>query len=474
MYDRNFLYINGQWSLSIGTGSIDLKCPASKARIGSIPRGNAQDIDSAVSAACQAFPKWSQSLPAERADYLRKIQVGLKERQELIARTITEEMGMPLKLSRRIQASLPIATFGMYADLVQQLAFQEKVGNSLVMREPVGVVGCITPWNYPLHQIAAKVAAALAAGCTVVLKPSELAPLDAFILAEVIHEAELPAGVFNLVSGLGLEAGEALVRHPDVDMVTFTGSTRAGMRIAELAAATVKRVALELGGKSAAIILKDADLEKAVKATISNCFLNSGQNCNAHTRMLVPASLHDEAARLAVKFTDTYQIGDPLAESTKIGPLASAQQRDRVLAYIAKGLEEGAVLLAGGAEPPDGCASGYYVKPTVFGQVAPRSTIAQEEIFGPVLSIIPYEDEADAIRIANDTPYGLAGAVWSDSEEHALNVAKQMRAGQVDVNGGRFNMLAPFGGFKRSGYGRELGEYGLEEFLEYKSIQLTT
>ena len=380
---------------------------------------------------------------------------------------------MPLKLAGRIQAGLPIANFANFAKLLKEFVFEKRVGNSLVVREPVGVVAAITPWNYPLHQIALKVAPALAAGCTVVLKPSEVAPFNAFILAEAIEAAGLPQGVFNLVTGFGANAGEALVKHRDVDMISFTGSTRAGKRISELAAQAVKRVALELGGKSASVILDDADLATAVKGTVNGCYLNSGQTCTALTRMLVPDSLYQEAARIAAEVAKSFTVGDPLAETTRLGPLSSQAQLERVRGYIRKGLQEGAELLAGGAEPPEGVPpGGYYVKPTVFGRVSNDMTIAREEIFGPVLSIIPYQDEEDAVRIANDTVYGLAGAVWSRDDARAQRVARRIRAGQVDVNGGAFNMNAPFGGFKQSGHGREAGVYGLEEFLEYKSLQL--
>jgi len=342
-----------------------------------------------------------------------------------------------------------------------------------VVREPVGVVLAITPWNYPLHQIALKVAPALAAGCTVVLKPSEIAPFNAFVLAEVIEAAGLPAGVFNLVTGYGPKVGEALVRHPGVDMISFTGSTRAGKRISELASQSIKRVALELGGKSASVILDDADLAAAVKGTVNGCYLNSGQTCTALTRMLVPQEKYAEAARLAAEAAKAFVPGDPLSEATRLGPLSSQAQLERVRGYIRKGIAEGAELVAGGAEPPEGVpAGGYYVRPTVFGRVKNSMTIAQEEIFGPVLSILPYKDEEEAVRIANDSPYGLAGAVWSGDEARAQRVARRIRAGQVDVNGGAFNMNAPFGGFKQSGHGREAGIYGLEEFLEYKSLQL--
>jgi betaine-aldehyde dehydrogenase len=428
-------------------------------------------VNGAVAAARGAFEEWSSTSPATRAQYLRKIQEGIKARSEELAKLITGEVGMPLKLSAPIQVGSPAANFGYYAKLATEFQWEETTGNSRVVREPVGVAACITPWNYPLHQIAAKVAAALAAGCTVVLKPSEVAPLNAFVLAEVIDAAGLPPGVFNLVSGSGAVVGEALVRHPDVDMVSFTGSTRAGKRISEVAAATVKRVALELGGKSASIIMDDADLPTAIKGTVNACFLNSGQTCSAHTRMLVPESRYEEAAKIAVEIAKNFSIGDPFGGSAKLGPLISEAQRDRVRNYIRKGIEEGAELLCGGPDAPADLPKGYYVQPTIFGRVKPDSTIAQEEIFGPVLCIITYRDDAEAVRIANSTPYGLAGGVWAGSDERALQLARRLRTGQVDINGGTFNLFAPFGGYKQSGHGREMGPYGLEEFLEYKSLQ---
>ena len=471
MQNRDKLFIDGRWAAPSGKTAIDVINASTEAVMGRIPEGDAADVAAAVAAARRAFDGWAATPVADRAAFLKKIQEGLKARSEDIARTIAGEVGMPLKLSTMIQAGSPIGTFGMYSRMLGDFAFEEKVGHSLVLREPIGVVAAITPWNYPLHQIAAKVAPALAAGCTVVLKPSEVAPLNAFILAEVIDAAGLPAGVFNLVTGTGPVVGEAMVTHPDVDMVSFTGSTRAGKRVSELASQTVKRVALELGGKSAAVILDDADFAAAVRGTVNACFLNSGQTCTVHTRMLVPESRYAEAAKLAVEAAAKFTVGDPFAETSKLGPLISASQRDRVRDFIRKGIAEGAELLCGGPDAPAGLTKGYYVQPTVFGRVKPGSTIEQEEIFGPVLSIIAYKDEDEAARIANGTPYGLAGAAWAGSDERAIAFARRMRTGQVDINGGAFNALAPFGGYKQSGNGRELGKYGLEEFLEYKALQ---
>ena len=471
MQIRDKLYIDGRWTAAAGNKNIDVLSASTEEVMGRIPEGDYADVQAAVAAARRAFDDWSVTPVAERAAFLKKIQEGLKARSDDIARTISGEVGMPLKLSVMIQAGSPIGTFGLYARLLGDFPFEERIGHSLVLREAVGVVAAITPWNYPLHQIAAKVAPALAAGCTVVLKPSEVAPRNACILAEVIDSVGLPAGVFNLVTGTGPVVGEAMVTHPEVDMVSFTGSTRAGKRVAELAARTVKRVALELGGKSAAVILDDADLAAAVRGTVNACFLNSGQTCTAHTRMLVPESRYAEAAQLAVEAAARFTVGDPFAETSKLGPLISAAQRERVRDYIRKGIAEGAELLCGGPDAPAGLAKGYYVQPTVFGRVRPGSAIEQEEIFGPVLSIITYRDEDEAVRIANGTPYGLAGAVWAGSDARAIALARRLRTGQVDINGGAFNPLAPFGGYKQSGNGRELGKYGLEEFLEYKALQ---
>ena len=466
------LYIDGAWVAPSGKDTLDVINSTTEEVMATIPAGDATDVDRAVKAAKAAFPAWSQTSVQDRAKFLTRINEGLSARADEVANIVSEEVGMPKMLSTLIQVGLPQGSFAVNAQLVEGFQFEEQVGNSLVVREPVGVVGCITPWNYPLHQIAAKVAPALAAGCTVVLKPSEVAPLNAFILAEIIDDAGLPAGVFNLVSGVGPVVGEAIASHPDVDMVSFTGSTRAGKRVSELAAQTVKRVALELGGKSANVILDDADFEKAVADGVGKCYLNSGQTCSALTRMLVPRSRLAEAEAIAVKTAETFTPGDPFKPATRLGPLVSAVQRDRVRGYIQKGIDEGAKLVTGGAEAPEGLDKGYFVKPTVFSDVGRDMTIAQEEIFGPVLSILPYDTEEEAVEIANDTVYGLAGGVWSGDPERAKRVALQLRTGQVEVNGGGFNLMAPFGGYKQSGHGRELGKYGLEEFLEVKSLQL--
>ena len=469
---RDKLYIGGAWVAPAGSDTIDVINASTEEVMGSIPDGTPEDVDRAVAAAKAAFPAWSALPVAERAGYLAKIAAGIQGRMMEIATVVAGEVGMPVKLSAMIQAGLPLTSFQTMSQIVAGFPFEETVGNSLVVREPVGVVGCITPWNYPLHQIAAKVAPALAAGCTVVLKPSEVAPLNSFILAEIIEGVGLPAGVFNLVTGTGPVVGEAITAHPDVDMVSFTGSTRAGRRVSELAAQTVKRVALELGGKSPNIILDDADLQKAVSDGVGKCYLNSGQTCSALTRLLVPRSRLTEAEGIAAAVAGTFTPGDPFAENTRLGPLVSETQRERVRSYINKGVDEGAKLVTGGAEPPAGLETGYYVQPTVFSEVRSDMTIAQEEIFGPVLAILPYDDEEEAIRIANDTIYGLAGGVWSGDPQRALRVARRLRTGQVEINGGGFNPMAPFGGYKQSGHGRELGKYGLEEFLETKAMQL--
>ena len=471
MENRDKLYIDGEWVASTGTGTLNVIDSTTEEVLATVPEGTTEDIDRAVAAARRAFPAWANTSVEERAKMLTRVQEALGTRMDELADMITHEVGMPLTLSGLIQVGLPMMTFGSMAEVATGFTWEQEVGNSLIVREPIGVVGAITPWNYPLHQIAAKVAPALAAGCTVVLKPSEVAPLNAFVLAEVFDEVGLPPGVFNLVTGHGPVVGEAIAAHPDVDMVSFTGSTRAGKRVSEVAAATVKRVALELGGKSANVILSGADLEKAVPDGVNKCYMNSGQTCSALTRMLVPRDKLADVEALATTAAEGFTAGDPFEKATRLGPLVSAVQRDRVRGYIQRGEDEGARLLTGGVEAPDGLESGYFVRPTVFSDVTRDMTIAREEIFGPVLSIIPYDTEDEAIDIANDTDYGLAGGVWAENAEHANAVARKLRTGQVEVNGGGFNPLAPFGGYKQSGNGREYGNFGFEEFLEVKSLQ---
>lgn len=448
---------------------IEVVNPATEEVIGTLAEGTPADVDAAVAAAVKAFPAWAETSADERAKVVRAIIDGLEERAGELAAAMTREMGTPLTFSQKVQAANPVAIAEGVADVLERGYFEpEEIGNSLVFREPIGVVAAITPWNFPLQQMVAKVVPALAAGNTVVLKPSELAPHTADLLGEIVSAAT-PAGVFQLVHGTGAVVGEALAAHPDVDMVSFTGSTKAGRRVSAVAAETVKRVALELGGKSACVVLDDADLGRAVKIAVANSFMNNGQACSAWTRLLVPAERHDEAVELAAQAAKKYTPADPAEPSTRIGPAVSKAQRDRVVGYIRKGVEEGATLAAGGPEAP--LPQGFYVAPTVFGGVTPEMTIAQEEIFGPVLSVMPYADEDDAVRIANSTIYGLAGAVFSADTERALRVARRLRTGQVDINAAAFNTSAPFGGYRQSGNGREFGRFGLDEFCEVKSVQ---
>ncbi|MFH9332890.1 aldehyde dehydrogenase family protein [Streptomyces althioticus] len=455
------MYIDGAWRPAAGPDVIEVVGPADEQVVATVPAGTVEDVDAAVRAARAALPAWAATPPAERAARLAALRDQLHARGDEIAATVTAELGAPEKLSRTVHAGVPVAVAGSYAELASTYSFEEKIGNSTVYHEPVGVVAAITPWNYPLHQIVAKAAPALAAGCTIVVKPAENTPLVARIFAECVHEAGVPAGVFNLVTGLGAVAGQALAEHPDVDLLSFTGSTAVGRRIGAIAAGMVKRVALELGGKSANVILPSADLARAVNVGVANVMSNSGQTCSAWTRMLVHRDRYDEAVELAAAAADKY--GD------RIGPLVSARQRDRVRGYIEKGVAEGARVVAGGPEAPR--PQGWYVSPTVLADVTPDMTVAQEEIFGPVLCVLRYEDEDDALRIANGTVYGLAGAVWAGDEAEAAAFARRMDTGQVDINGGRFNPLAPFGGYKQSGVGRELGVHGLTEYLQTKSLQ---
>jgi acyl-CoA reductase-like NAD-dependent aldehyde dehydrogenase len=394
----------------------------------------------------------------------------MKARVPQIAEAITHEVGTAIGFATKVQVEFPISAIGLNAKFVREYTFEHELGNSLIVKEPVGVVGCITPWNYPLHQIVAKVGPALAAGCTVVLKPAEIAPLSALMLADAAHEIGLPAGVFNVVCGPGRVVGEAIVGHPDVDMVSFTGSLAAGRRVASLAGEGIKKVCLELGGKSAFLVLDDAPLDKAIPAGVNNCMQNSGQTCSAWTRMLVPRARQGEVIDLAKAQLAKLTLGDPFDPKTRLGPLASANQRDTVLGYIDAGKKEGAQLVAGG-ERPSGLPKGYYVEPTIFADVDNRMTVAQEEIFGPVLAIVPYDTDDQAVALANDSIYGLAGGVWAASPDRAMAIARRLRTGQVDINGGRFNLLAPFGGYKKSGIGRELGPHALDEFFQLKAIQ---
>ncbi|MEJ7770935.1 MAG: aldehyde dehydrogenase family protein [Geodermatophilaceae bacterium] len=475
MITRDKFYIDGRWVAPAGHGAIDVMNPVSEQVIARVPEGISEDIHQAVTAAAEARASWAASPLTERVKYALAISERLQARSDDLVETIISELGSPRELTRIVHVGAAIEAFSSTAALADEIAFEEPMGDSLVVREAIGVVGCITPWNYPLLQIAAKIAPALVAGCTVILKPSEVTPLNAYLLTDAIHEANLPRGVFNLVIGYGPVAGEALAAHPLVDMVSFTGSTRAGRRVAELAAATVKKTALELGGKSPNIILDDLDgpaLEDAVNKAIRSAFPNSGQNCGALSRMLVPKDKIAEVEELAVRAAEALTIGDPSDPGTQLGPLVSEAQRERVRSYIRKGVEEGARLLTGGAEAPVDLEVGYYVQPTIFTDVSPDMTVAREEIFGPVLSILSYEDEEDAIRQANDTDYGLSAAVRSRDPKRAQRVARQIRAGQIMVNDGRRTGMTPFGGMKLSGYGRESGRYGLEEFLVTKALHL--
>jgi aldehyde dehydrogenase (NAD+) len=474
MRTNSQLYIGGTWVPPHSADVIEVVSPATEEVIGSVPSATDADADAAVSAARQALPGWSALSVEERVGYVERIADAMAARAEEIAAVVSAELGMPIANARRVQAGLPITVIKSYVTIGREYAADEpeRVGNSIVVQEPIGVCAFITPWNYPLHQIIGKVAPALVAGCTMVLKPSSQTPLNAFVLAEIIHEVGLPAGVFNLVTGPGRSVGEALCSHPDVDMISITGSTEAGARIAELGAPTVKRICQELGGKSANVILDGADFAKAVPAGVMGMMLNCGQTCTALTRMIVPRSRQDEVVDLAVAALSSLTMGDPTNEGNFLGPVVSDAQKSTVQAYIRTGIDEGARLVAGGPDDPQGYDVGFYVQPTIFADVENSMRIAQEEIFGPVLCIIPVDSTDEAIAVANDSPYGLSGAVWADTDEAAVAVARRLQTGQVMVNGGRFNPLAPFGGYKTSGNGRELGRAGLHEFLETKAIQL--
>jgi acyl-CoA reductase-like NAD-dependent aldehyde dehydrogenase len=471
MMRREQLYIDGEWVEATGEGVIEVTNPATEEIIGSVPVGSSDDVDAAVSAARAAFTDWSQSSVEDRMAVLNGISGALKEHTEALAQCITAEVGTPIGYSRMAMVGTPRVVARSYAKMLESFEWEEEVRNSLIVKEPIGVCAFITPWNFPLHQIIGKVAPALAAGCTMVLKPSKEAPLNAFLLADIIDELDLPKGVFNLVSGHGVDVGEHMSAHPDVDMVSFTGSTGAGVRVSVAAAPTVKRVTLELGGKSANVALEDADAVLVAKKAIGGCYQNSGQTCSALTRLIIPTAMRDTVCEVIAGRASGYACGDPLDENTRCGPMVSARQQASVTEYIQAGIDEGATLIAGGLGMPEGLERGAYVRPTVFADVTPDMTIWQDEIFGPVLVIATYDSEDEALALANDSIYGLSGGVWSADEERALEFARGMRTGQVSINGGPFNISAPFGGYKLSGNGRELGLHGLEEFLEVKAIQ---
>jgi aldehyde dehydrogenase (NAD+) len=470
MTDFTRFYINGEWVAPLEPKPFDVINPASEEPVAQISLGSAGDVDRAVAAAKAAFPAFSRTSKAERIALLQKIVEVYKARYDELAQTITKEMGAPAWLASRAQAATGLAHLNQMIAILKDFSFESVRGTTLIAKEPVGVCGFITPWNWPMNQIACKVVPALAAGCTMVLKPSEIAPLNAVIYAEILDAAGVPKGVFNLVNGDGATVGQAIAAHPDVDMVSFTGSTRAGIAVAKAAADTVKRVHQELGGKSANIILPDADLQKAVAGGVQSCFNNSGQSCNAPTRMFVQARQHDRAMEIAKAAADATKVGDPNTKGTTVGPVVSEAQFRKIQRLIEAGIAEGATLVAGGPGRPEGFNRGYYVRPTVFANVKPEMTISREEIFGPVLSILPYESEAQVIRMANDTVYGLSGYVQSGDIEHARKVAAQLRTGNVHLNGAGPDFGAPFGGYKRSGNGREWGEFGLDEFLEVKAV----
>jgi aldehyde dehydrogenase (NAD+) len=470
MRESREFYIDGQWVKPKKPKELPVLNPATEEPIANISLGSQSDVDDAVAAARRAFPSFSETTREDRLALLGRIRSVYQQHYDEMAETISREMGAPIGLSKTAQAAAPMAHLATITEVLKTYEFEKQQGTTLMRREPIGVCGFITPWNWPVNQIACKVLPALAAGCTMVLKPSEIAPLNAILWAQILHEAGVPPGVFNLVNGDGSTVGEAIAAHPGVDMVSFTGSTRAGVAVAIAAAPSVKRVTQELGGKSANIVLDDANLEKVVSGGIRSCFLNSGQSCNAPTRMLVSRTQHDAAVKIARATAESFRVGDPFGDSTMLGPVVSQPQFDKIQRLIQAGLDEGAAVAIGGTGRPDGLSRGYYVKPTVFGGVRNDMTIAREEIFGPVLSILPYDSEGEAVEIANDTHYGLSGYVSSGNPERARRVAKQLRSGNVHVNGAGPDFGACFGGYKQSGNGREWGEAGFEEFLELKAI----
>ena len=470
MLNKLQFYIDGKWVDPVTPKALEVIDPSNEEPFARISLGSSADVDKAVAAARRAFPAWSNTTKDQRLALMQKIVETYQKRYGEFAETISREMGAPIGLSKAAQAAMGVAHFMTAMKVLKDFELERLEDTTLIRYEPVGVVGMITPWNWPINQIACKVAPALAAGCTMVLKPSEIAPLNAILFAEVLDEAGVPPGVFNLVNGDGPTVGEAMSAHPGIDMMSFTGSTRAGIAVAKAAANTVKRVAQELGGKSANIVLDDADLQKAVVGGIMNMFSNSGQSCNAPSRMFVPRGKHDQAAEIAKAAAEKAKVGDPFADGTQLGPVVSEAQFNKIQGLIQKGIQEGATLVTGGVGRPEGLNRGYYVRPTVFANVKNDMTIAREEIFGPVLSILPYETEEEAIRLANDTPYGLSGYVQSGSLDHAKAVAAQLRTGNVHLNGASVDLNAPFGGYKQSGTGREWGEFGFHEYLEVKAV----
>lgn len=475
MNDRHELYIGGKWVPSSGGGTIDVLEAATGQLLARVPAGTESDVDDAVAAARSAFGEWSQSTIAERVRVLRQIADGLVERETELAEMMAREVGTPIARSRTVQVGLGVTIFRSMADTLEGISLEERRGTSLIIKVGIGVVGAITPWNYPLYQLAAKVAPAIAAGCTTVVKPSSVAPLAAFVVAEIAHSAGLPPGVLNIVTGAGGRVGERLAGHPDVDLVSLTGSTSAGARVGQVAASGIKKVTLELGGKSAFIVAPDADLDAAITAAVRGCYVNNGQTCTATTRLLVPADRIDEVEKKLVDLVGSQTVGNPLDESVDIGPMASQEQQQSVLKHLAE-VPEGAVFLVGGPGDVEGLdadlRSGFFVRPTVVSRVDNKSAIAREEVFGPVLAVITYDGIDDAVEIANDSDYGLSGAVFAGDDDAAIAIARRLRTGQVSVNGGRFNAAAPFGGFKKSGIGRELGPDGLDEYFETVSLQL--
>jgi aldehyde dehydrogenase (NAD+) len=469
---RKELYIDGRWTAPRSSGDIAVIDSRTEEVMGSVPRGAAPEVEHAVAAARSAFPVWAATPVADRVAVLRAIADGLEAREDQLAELMSREVGTPIATSRRVQVGLSVDVFRSIADILEDFPLEEREGTSLLIRQPAGVVAAITPWNYPLYQLAAKLAPALGAGCATILKPAGAAPLAAFELGEIIDTLDLPPGTVNILSGPGREIGDLLAGHPQVDMVSITGSTQAGISVAETAARTVKRVTLELGGKSALVLLDDSDLAAALPVAVRSCFVNNGQSCSALTRLIVPRSQVGAVEEGLADLVGAMHLGDPLDGASDVGPVVTAGQRDTIRGYIEQGLAEGASVVTGGPNAPDDLERGFYVRPTVFSNARPDMVIAREEIFGPVLVVLPADDDDHAVQIANDSDYGLSGGVWSSDEERAIAVARRMRTGQVAVNGGRFNVRAPFGGYRLSGVGRELGEHGLAEYFELTSLQL--